>query len=214
MGANNFILNMVKRSKKDPMDFMRDVISGYALKKINKEIISCNKCSLCSKIKTTGFGNSRADILVISDCPLDNNQESMDTVLRRLNIFLDNAYYISVVCCLPVSVIDGTEKYTPPNHNMIDNCSYYVKEVIDIIHPKMIVLMGNIPLNIFVQEPISKMHGKWFEVYCIPAMAVYSPFQILESKDQTDSDTFKTRLDEFYKDWKNIKSALKNIQVK
>ena len=131
----------------------------------------------------------------------------LDKIFTKLDVNLEQIFYMNTVCGCTTRTVQINNKiknvYRPPTKTEIENCSTFVKYAIDIIHPPMIILMGNVALNVFVHEPISKIRGQWVNAYTIPAMATYSPTYLMDIKGQI-SETERIRmLKEFQGDIQN-----------
>ena len=217
------ILKKNSSFQRDPMGFMRETISEYALSKVNQDISCCNRCNIRYGARTIGAGNPRADILAVLDYPRERQRNLSGAVnpfasypevymyLAKLGLSKDNTYFINTINCCNESMINDSMQYVPPSRSMIENCNGFMKKIIDIIHPKTVLLLGNVSLNAFKEEPISKARGQWFEIYCIPSMATYSPFQMLEDKDNMAPEEYKKRKGDFENDIRSALSATRKI---
>lgn len=56
---------------KDPMDFARSIIKVDAIKKVNETIRTCDDCKIGAPVKTIGYGNPNASVMMICDYPID-----------------------------------------------------------------------------------------------------------------------------------------------
>ena len=116
--------------------------------KLNKEIRACNKCRLSeSRINVLcGEGNKNAKFMLIAQAPGENEDREgnmfigpsgkvLDELLIRVNIDRKDIYMTNLVkCMLP--------KYRRPKQDEIEICSKYLDEEIELINPKVLVLLG------------------------------------------------------------------------
>ena len=138
---------------------------------IKEKIKDCNKCKLC-KTRTNivlGSGNANAKIMLIGEGPgADEDREGlpfvgkagklMNFALEGIGIDRNNLYITNIVKCRPPQNRD-------PEADEIEACIEYVKNQIQVIKPKIIVLLGKIALqNILGPEyKITSSRGKWIE---------------------------------------------------
>lgn len=122
----------------------------------SNNLLACDKCNrLCSSCKTNcmvGFGNKKAEIMLVGEAPGENEDEQgkpfigrAGTYLRRriLNVagILDDEVYITnMVRCRP----PANKK---PSIAEVKNCRVHLEEEVKKIKPRVIVLLGNVPLN-------------------------------------------------------------------
>ena len=196
------ISELIKQSPdaaKNPMKYVREAIQGYSKEQLNKAISNCNVCNCKCKTRTLFTGAADADLMIIMDYPtfeqaeadkpievFDNNKKVKKFVLdclKKHNVNIDRLAFINAVnCCLSrtVQAKNGTrEEYRTPLIKERDECQDFVKYAVDIVHPPMMIIMGNVASNIYIPKTaISEIHGKWQSVYCIPTMVTYSPHEI------------------------------------
>ena len=114
---------------------------------------SCTKCKLCQERNNVviGKGNKNADIMFIGEGPgADEDKEGipfvgkagklMDKAFEGVGIKKEEIYIANIVKCRP-----------PNNRNPEDEeascCKEYLESQINLIKPKIIVLLGNVALK-------------------------------------------------------------------
>lgn len=213
------ILEAVDRVKPySSVDYVLDVIAERGLREINEQINKCKQCDICSVAKslvTNGFARPHS-ILILSehitkDQLVNSADETVFVPYEHSNIanrlgellaerFKDEAlFYADVVHCYPHR--KGYDQ-RPPSTKEISSCLHFLWDIVRIMRPTAIMIMGNIAVNAVLpgQFIADRDHGKWTEVRDIPAMIFQKPGDaLLTSKEEdfvTDLDNFVTVLKE------------------
>ena len=202
---------------KDPMRLVRKAISDTAISRLNKVISECDDCQLSAPIKTIGYGNPNASVMIIGDYPLQaqisqskkilrpfegtRNLVSLETFFSQLGVNSEELFWMNSMNCYPLM----DNMYRCPNTKEIKACSVYMKYAVDIIRPAMITLVGAVALNCFKSAPMSSAHGQWIDAFTIPAMPVYSPAHInqLEMMDNYPKEKIQAMKNDMIHDFKN-----------
>ena len=161
---------------------------------IEKNVEDCKKCSL-HKIRDNivfGDGDSSADLMIIGEAPGREEDKAGKPFIGRAGKLL-NSFLSSINLDRESIFITNTVKCRPPeNRNPseaeIQSCSGFLDRQIDIIKPKVLVLLGKIAANRLLNQdkPISELRLKKFfiEKYNIPIIVFYHPAYILRSPSQ------------------------------
>ncbi len=168
---HNLIYNnkAINRYKKNSFNISED--KALKLEKLSKSISLINNCDLKKNANNIVFadGNPQAKIMLIGEGPGSNEDkeglpfvgragELLNKMLASINLDRANVYITNVVNYRPPENRRPTEKeikrYLP----------FLVKHI-EIINPKILVLLGSTALNALIgdQEVISKARGKWIE---------------------------------------------------
>jgi len=136
------------------------------LDKLNKEMLSCSKCTLrkgCIQV-VPGDGSAEAEIMFIGEGPGKKEDELgkpfvgaagkfLDEMLGVINLKRENVYIANTVKCRPPENRD-------PLPEEKDTCWPWLLEQIRIIQPKLIVTLGKHSMEIFLPNfKISEIHG-------------------------------------------------------
>lgn len=202
----------------NPVDYVLDIIKPLAVQKLNSCILECTNCKICdSNIKTIFNGTGVEPIFIIGETalstqtqnsiPFDNSSKEGEL----LSILLDNygidkrkIAYMNSINCFTYRIDAKNKKIKrPPTQEEADNCYIYLEYAIRSFQPKMIILLGNIALNMFKNQSLYKIRGQKIEVLGIPAFATYSPSYLLDLEEVIDNDNNRI---EFCED---IKKAFK-----
>lgn len=174
------------------------------LSELREEVLACTRCRLYQTRKNVVFGNGNpeADIFIIGEAPgfdedrvgkvfVGKSGQLLDKIFEACNFSRDKHLYISnILKCRP-----------PDNRNpVIDEqkaCIPYLLKQIDIIDPKIIILLGSVPLKAFFgpDAKITSDRGTWKNYFNRFVMPTYHPSALLRNPNlKTDS----------WKDFKNI----------
>ena len=167
----NLIYNnkAINRYKKDAFEISGD--KAEKLEKLKKSISNIKNCELKKSATNIVFadGNPKAKIMLIGEGPGSNEDQEglpfvgragalLDKMLASIDLNRKNVYITNVVNYRPPENRRPTEKeiakYLP-----------YLKKHIEIINPKILVLLGSTALNALVGNKvvISKARGQWIE---------------------------------------------------
>ena len=167
----NLIYNnkAINRYKKDTFE-----ISGpkaEKLEKLKKSIFNIKNCNLKKNASNIVFadGNPKAKIMLIGEGPGSNEDQEglpfvgragalLDKMLASISLNRKNVYITNVINYRPPENRSPTEeeiaRYLP-----------YLEKHIEIIDPKIIVLLGSSAMNALIgrEKAISEVRGKWIE---------------------------------------------------
>ncbi len=175
---------------------------------LEKSIIDCKKCKLCTNRKNIVFGqgNKNAKIMFIGEGPgADEDMQGipfvgkagklMDEAFKGIGINRQDVYIANIVKCRPPSNRD-------PEEDEVDVCLNYLRNQVILIKPQIIVLLGRIALkNILGNEyNISTARGKWVEKKGIMYMPTWHPAALLRDENK--------KID-FWKDLKEVYNIVK-----
>ena len=167
----NLIYNntAINRYKKDTFEISGN--KAEKLEKLKKSILNIKNCELKKNATNIVFadGNPKAKIMLIGEGPGANEDQEglpfvgragalLDKMLASINLDRKNTYITNVVNYRPPENRRPTEeeiaKYLP-----------YLKQHIEIINPRILVLLGSTALNAIIGNKIvvSKARGHWTE---------------------------------------------------
>ena len=163
---NNKAINRYKRDNFEITDNKND-----NLERLKKSIRSIKNCSLKSSSTNMVFsdGNPKSKIMLIGEAPGANEDEEGLPFVGRAGALLDkmlaaidldrNKVYISNII-----------NFRPPDNRRptdeeIKRYLPFISKHIEIINPKILVLLGSTAMNALIGKEvvISKMRGKWIE---------------------------------------------------
>ncbi len=166
------------------------------LENLKKKIQNIDNCELKTNAKKMVFsdGNLESPIMIIGEGPGEKEDEIgkpfvgdagklLDKMLNAINIERNKIYTTNVV------------NYRPPNNrkpesNEIVKYSYFLREHISIIDPKLLILMGSTAMEALLGSKIkiSKERGNWKEIIIKQktylTMITFHPSYLLRLPDQ------------------------------
>jgi len=205
-----------------------------SLNNLNKEIISCKKCTDLAKLREhppfPGTGAAKAKIIIVLHYPIISNPEggsisSVNTeqysfitkILSKTGLSLTRDTYITyLVKCTPVRPSKDNKKPAiepvKPLKKHVNNCSPYLNNEISIITPHIIVSMGLDVSNVILQKFFSigkkykNMEKIHMRVFENPSFKMVPFFDIQEV---LINKTIKE--DKYVKDFESLARFLKTV---
>ena len=168
---HNLIFNnkAINRYKKDNFEISEDKSNNLEL--LKKSIIELKNCNLKRQAKNIVFcdGNPKSKIMLVGEAPGANEDQEglpfvgragmlLDKMLAAINLDRKKVYISNIVNYRPPENRKPTEeeirRYLP-----------FITKHIEIINPKILVLLGSTAMNALIGNNvvISKMRGKWIE---------------------------------------------------
>ena len=164
------------------------------LASLDEIIKKCKKCNLHKTRQNTVFGEGDPDsnIMIIGEAPGREEDEAgkpfigragklLNEFLKSIDLNRDSVFIVNTIKCRPPENRD-------PEVSEINACSDYLDQQINIIKPKVLVLLGKIAANRLLGEdmPMSELRLKKFFIdkYDIPIIVFYHPAYILRSPSQ------------------------------
>ena len=157
---------------------------------LEKRCISCTKCSL-SKGRTNvvfGRGNPKAKIFIIGEGPGQQEDEQGFAFVGRAGKMLNKSFLSVGIDTNEDCYISNIVKCRPPNNRKpksieVDNCMPWLNSQIELIKPKVIVLAGSTAVQSYlnINQPISKIRGKWITKGNIKYMPIFHPSYLLRN---------------------------------
>ncbi len=166
------------------------------LENLREKIDKIKNCKLKEFASNLVFsdGNPNAKIMIIGEGPGANEDKEgfpfvgragqlLDKMLHAINLSRKNVYITNVVNYRPPENRKPTEKE-------VDRYLPYLKKHIEIIGPKIILLLGSTAMNAILRnaDVISKMRGKWYEIEInnlkVNSIVSFHPAYLLRQPDQ------------------------------
>jgi len=160
------------------------------LEDLKKEVVNCNKCGLANRRSNVifGEGNSHAPIIIIGEAPgkdedlkgrpfVGHSGQLLDKILDACGFNRTHHIYISnIIKCRP----PGNRIPFPEEVRI---CKPYLLQQIDLIKPKILILLGATALKSLIgpEMRITKVRGNWIEWNNYLAMPVYHPSALLRN---------------------------------
>ncbi len=167
----------------------------------------CTRCELHQGRQTVVFadGDAEADLLFIGEGPgYDEDRQGvpfvgragqlLNRIIAAIGMRREEVFIANIVKCHPPRNRD-------PQPVEAKTCLPFLLAQIEIVQPKVICLLGRIPLQYMTNErSIMRSRGRWFEYNGIPMMATYHPAFLLRNENEKrncweDMKQVKARID-------------------
>ena len=168
---HNLIYNnkAINRYKKENFEISADKAEN--LERLKKSIGAIKNCSLKSSATNIVFsdGNPKSKIMLVGEAPGSNEDQEglpfvgragalLDKMLASINLNRKNVYISNII------------NYRPPENRRptdeeVNRYMPFIKKHIEIINPKILVLLGSTAMNALIGNDIviSKARGKWID---------------------------------------------------
>ncbi len=156
---------------------------------LRTECAACMKCGLGRTRTNMVFadGNPRAELMFIGEGPGADEDATGVPFVGRAGELLSRMIAAMTFDRKTETCIANIVKCRPPgNRNPADDeaaaCMPYLKRQIEMVNPKVIVLLGTVPLlYLFNLKGIMKLRGRWLDYNGIPVMPTYHPAFLLRN---------------------------------
>lgn len=175
---------------------------------LEKQCAECKRCALWENRKNVviGRGNKSADFMLIGEAPGEEEDRQgrafvgkagqlLSMALSAMGIEDDKYYICNVIKCRP-------QNNRTPYEEEIESCMPYLDKQIDMVKPKVIVLLGNTAAVSLIKKniKITQQRGTWDVYKGIPVMMTYHPAALLRDESK--------KIDM----WRDLKNAWKKLQ--
>ena len=184
------------------------------LKKLINSIQNCN-LKKNSKNLIIGNGNINSPIMIVGEAPGAEEEKTFKTfqgdsgmllekMLSAISIKKDNIY-----CTYAINFRPPEDR--KPTSQEIKRYSFFLKEHISIVDPKIIILFGSTAMESVISsnEKISNERGKWKEIILkdktFPIMITFSPSYLIRFPENKKFS---------WEDLKKIKKKVQDLNIK
>jgi len=164
-------------------------VKDDTLERIRADIGECTRCRLCEQRNKIvfGSGNPRADLVFVGEGPgRDEDLQGLPFVgragklltqmIEAMGLTRDAVYIANVVKCRP-------PENRQPEKDEVATCIPFLMRQLEVIHPKVIVCLGNIAAQnlLGTMKSISHFRGQWFDFRGMQLLATYHPAYLLRN---------------------------------
>ena len=164
-------------------------VKGDTLERIREDIGDCTRCRLCEERNKIvfGSGNAKAELVFVGEGPgRDEDLQGLPFVgragklltqmIEAMGLTRDKVYIANVVKCRP-------PQNRPPEKDEVATCIPFLLRQLEVIHPKVIVCLGNIAAQnlLGTMKSISHFRGQWFDFRGMQLLATYHPAYLLRN---------------------------------
>jgi uracil-DNA glycosylase family 4 len=162
---------------------------GETLAVVESEARECRNCKLHEGRNSVVFGSGspNADLMFIGEGPgaeedrqglpfVGRAGELLTRIIEAIDLTRDEVYIANIVKCRPPGNRD-------PKPDEVAACRGYLERQIDIIEPRIIVLLGRVAAQTLLGNdlPLGRMRGQWFRVRGVETRVTYHPAALLRN---------------------------------
>lgn len=161
-----------------------------AIKKLEETVAKCKCCKLHKERLNTVFGTGslNAELMFIGEGPGREEDEQglpfvgkagqlLTKMINAMQFKRPEVYIANIVKCRPPNNRN-------PEDDEIKECCLYLQKQIEFIQPKVLVLLGAVPVKTLLEKTgITKTHGIWHEYMGIKTMPTFHPAYLLRNPE-------------------------------
>ncbi|MGD1819694.1 MAG: uracil-DNA glycosylase [Pleomorphochaeta sp.] len=196
---NNLDKKEIRNSQTDQKEYkpvknnIKENLSDYSSLdyfELEKLVLNCSKCdaALIRKSIIYGEGNKNVKLMVIGEGPgkdedynnkifVGKSGQYLRKWLSSINLNIENDVYLSnIVKCFSNS---------NPTNEMVNACLPYLERQIELINPKVILILGKIAANnlLKLNLPMKNLRGNIYSYKRVPCVVTYHPAAVLRNPE-------------------------------
>lgn len=162
---------------------------GSGLSDVESEASGCVRCGLSEgrNVVVFGSGSPRANLMFIGEAPgaeedrqglpfVGRAGELLTRIIKAIDLTREEVYIANIVKCRPPGNRD-------PLPDEVAACRGFLERQIDLIEPKVIVLLGRVAAQTLLGNDLSlgRMRGQWYKVRGVETRVTYHPAALLRN---------------------------------
>jgi uracil-DNA glycosylase len=165
--------------------------SSMSFEDLTQHVKNCNQCDLSTSRTNTVFGEGsiNAELMLIGEGPGKDEDEQgrpfvgksgqlLTKMLKAMGYDRSEVFIANIVKCRP-------PLNRNPHPDEADSCLPILLRQIEIIKPKVIILLGAVPLKHLLNKTgITRIHGEWHEFHGIKTLPTFHPAFLLRDSRQ------------------------------
>lgn len=186
----------IKKQKESTPNYVQKMKQPNNYSELNWEQLEkivkiCTKCELCKNRTNVVFGegNSSAELMIIGEGPGRDEDEQgrpfvgksgqlLTKMLNAMGFARSDVFIANIVKCRPPNNRN-------PEPEEAKSCLPFLLRQIELIHPKILLLLGAVPLKFLLNRTgITKIHGEWLEFMGIKTLPSFHPAFLLRDPRQ------------------------------
>jgi len=155
-----------------------------------KKILNCRKCELFRHRKNPvpGEGNLQAELMFVGEAPgrdedlqgkpfIGRAGQLLTKIIKAMKYRRQDVYITNVVKCRPPNNRN-------PHQTEIEKCQEYLLTQIELIKPQVIVSLGKVATDFFLQSSLSMtaLRGKFYDYGKIRIMPTFHPSYLVRNE--------------------------------
>lgn len=185
---------------------------------LEKQVANCTLCALGrSRLKPVfGTGDHHAEIMLIGMVP-NGEEETENELFTGKSGALLNKMLEAMGLSKKTVYTAGIVKCRPPDDRAVstdeaERCVYYLSQQIELVKPKVIVLLGFDAVRHAVRKELIKtgitaLVGKWLDVQGIPAMPIFHPSYLIRLENNPEKEKMEKK-----RVWEALKLVMQKYQ--
>jgi DNA polymerase len=157
---------------------------------LTDRILSCQKCPLSQGRKNAvpGEGNLGTELVFVGEAPgrdedvqgrpfVGRAGQLLTKIIHAMKFKREEVYITNIVKCRP-------PENRNPQKQEIEMCSDYLREQLEMIKPRVIVTLGKVATDSFVQSKLgmTAIRGHFYEYNNIKVMPTFHPSYIIRNE--------------------------------
>lgn len=163
--------------------------AGLGLATVEQEALGCERCGLSASRNSVvfGAGSAQANLMFIGEAPgaeedrqglpfVGRAGELLTRIIGAIHLSRDEVYIANIIKCRPPGNRD-------PLADEVMACRGYLERQIDLIAPKVIVLLGKVAAQTLLGNDLTlgRMRGTWYKVRGVETRVTYHPAALLRN---------------------------------
>lgn len=159
------------------------------LSELSSFAAACTRCRLAEGRQNVVFGSGHpdAELMFIGEGPGANEDrqglpfvgragELLTKIIQAIDLTRDQVYIANVVKCRPPNNRD-------PQADEVDACRGYLERQIDLIRPKVLVVLGKVAAQTLLgtNSSLKAMRDQWWSVRGVETRVTYHPAALLRA---------------------------------
>ena len=168
-----------------------------AWEELKQKVSECRKCGLCDKRRNTVFGEGPeydCRVMIVGEAPGADEDATGRPFVGKAGQLLTGILENGGKIQRSTLYITNTIKCRPPenrNPNMdeIRACSEYLEAQLLLLHPDIVVTLGNIPTQhlLGTKQGITGLRGQWIDWRGIKLFPMFHPSYLLRNDSRKEA---------------------------
>ena len=157
---------------------------------LRERILQCKRCPLSQQRTNVvpGEGDEEADLMFVGEGPgrdedlqgrpfVGRAGQLLTKIISAMNFQREDVYITNIIKCRP-------PENRNPHKQEIELCKPFLLEQIEVIRPKIIVTLGKVASDLFVQNDLNmtRLRGSFYDYYGIQVMPTFHPSYLIRNE--------------------------------
>lgn len=175
-------------------DSFGDASKEKIFSSLEQEIKECRACPLAKTRKNAvpGEGSIEADLMFVGEGPgrdediqgkpfVGKAGQLLTRIIKAMKFERESVYITNVIKCRP-------PENRNPRISEIEKCQRFLSKQIELISPKIIVTLGNVPTRYFLNKTagITSLRGIFYSYHDIKIMPTFHPSYLVRNEDNKE----------------------------